>query len=280
MLTGTTIWFSRALEHSRGKAYSVVVGNARLCTCGEMLAVLSLEINVPTGLSCGAAGPTLPPTFSGGRCHRIPCAALACVDWMSCKTPTGTLLELYGSRQSHGVWIIRRTHTGPHGARQELHGTQAWLRRTGGYFGCMWAGTGRMVLPGSGGLPQFCGYRWLLAYAGLYGRLGLRMSCAGYTSGADGSNSCPAGSVRIETQAACRTAAAAAGKTAGAPFAVAFSTDPRGCYYFTSDNSAYFNTHPVGAGYSTARLLCAAVTGPTGALLSLFWGQCVELSLA
>ena len=59
----------------------------------------------------------------------------------------------------------------------------------------------------------------------------------------------------------CRTAAAAAGK----PFSsvVGISDDPRGCYYFTRSNNVYFNTNAVGAGRSTAQLLCAAATtGP------------------
>ncbi len=77
-------------------------------------------------------------------------------------------------------------------------------------------------------------------------------------SGDLGSNECPAGSVRIEAEAACRTAAAAAGKTAGSTFVGTYSTEPRGCYYWTSTNTAYFNTHAVGAGYS-AYLLCAAL---------------------
>ncbi len=93
-------------------------------------------------------------------------------------------------------------------------------------------------------------------------------SCAGaYVSGAAGSNECPAGSARIETEAACRSAAAAAGKTEGSssyPFVVTESFSPRGCFYRTSTNAAYFNTHAVGAGWSYARLLCAAAT--TGAL--------------
>jgi hypothetical protein len=87
-------------------------------------------------------------------------------------------------------------------------------------------------------------------------------SCAGaYVSGDLGSNECPAGSARIETEAACRTAAAAAGKT----FDVVLteSTYPRGCYYVTFSNYAFFNTHAVGAGRSGLQLLCAAVT--TGA---------------
>ncbi len=90
------------------------------------------------------------------------------------------------------------------------------------------------------------------------------LSCAGaYVSGAAGSNTCPAGSVRIEAEAACRTAAAAAGKTFAA--VVASSTAPRGCYYFTTNSNAWFNTHAVGTGNSNTQLLCAAVT--TGAPL-------------
>ncbi len=77
-------------------------------------------------------------------------------------------------------------------------------------------------------------------------------------SGDASSNACPAGSVRIAAEAACRTAAAAAGK----PFAavVASSTAPQGCYYFTTGIYAYFNTHAVGAGNSNTQLLCAAAT--------------------
>ncbi len=92
------------------------------------------------------------------------------------------------------------------------------------------------------------------------------LSCAGaYVSGAAGSDACPAGSVRIEAEAACRTAAAAAGKPAGSPFVETDPTSPRGCYYFTGDSYAYLNTHAVGAGDSYCRLLCAALT--TGAPL-------------
>jgi hypothetical protein len=71
--------------------------------------------------------------------------------------------------------------------------------------------------------------------------------------------------MRIEAEAACRTAAAAAGKTPSTSTSLPFvETDPaypRGCYY-DSTNTAFFNTHAVGAGYSNY-LLCAAVT--TGA---------------
>ncbi len=88
------------------------------------------------------------------------------------------------------------------------------------------------------------------------------LSCAGaYVSGADGSNACPAGSARIETEAACRTAAAAAGKTFFT--VVTESYTPRGCYYETTTNYAAFNAHAVGAGYPDRQLLCAVAT--TGA---------------
>ncbi len=82
-------------------------------------------------------------------------------------------------------------------------------------------------------------------------------------SGAAGSNECPAGSARIVTEAACRTAVTAAGKTfAGVETR---STYPRGCYY-TGGNTAYFNAHAVGAGNSYYQPLCAALT--TGAPLT------------
>jgi hypothetical protein len=87
--------------------------------------------------------------------------------------------------------------------------------------------------------------------------------CAGaYVSGAAGSNACPAGSVRIETEAACRTAAAAAAKTIPSNFVETDPGYPRGCYLTT--NNAYFNTDAVGAGNSYSRLLCAALV-TTGA---------------
>jgi hypothetical protein len=91
------------------------------------------------------------------------------------------------------------------------------------------------------------------------------LSCAGaYMSGAAGSDDCPAGSVRIETEAACRAAAAAAGKTdAGSAFAQPTPGLPRGCYYDTSNNIAHFNTFAAGTGSLGSQLLCAAMT--TGA---------------
>ncbi len=94
-------------------------------------------------------------------------------------------------------------------------------------------------------------------------------SCAGaYVAGAAGSNACPAGSVRIEDEAACSTAVILTGKTAGGsnPFVETESAFPRGCYY-TGGTKAYFNTHAVGTGNSGAQLLCAALA-TTGAPLT------------
>ncbi len=100
------------------------------------------------------------------------------------------------------------------------------------------------------------------------------LSCSGaYVSGAAGSNECPAGSVRIEAEAACRTAATAAGKTVGFSyegyyyFSGSLASDPRGCYYATIGDYAYFNTHAVGASNSYYQLLCAAVATTAGAPL-------------
>jgi hypothetical protein len=87
-------------------------------------------------------------------------------------------------------------------------------------------------------------------------------SCAGaYVSGAAGSNACPAGSVRIETEAACRAAVTAAGKTVSSSFVETYLNFPRGCYYYTSTNYAYFNTNAVGGGDSSSQLLCAVTAG-------------------
>jgi hypothetical protein len=89
-------------------------------------------------------------------------------------------------------------------------------------------------------------------------------SCAGaYVAGASGSNECPVGSVWIETEAACRTAVTATGKTASSYFARTNSTEPRGCYYYTGGNGsiAFFSNQSVGAGRSVAQPLCAVTIG-------------------
>ncbi len=100
----------------------------------------------------------------------------------------------------------------------------------------------------------------------LSGTHAVHRTAGAYVSGAAGSNTCPAGSVRIETVAACRTAAAAAGKTAASVSVVTDPDYPRGCYYPTGSNTAFFNAHAVGAGCSARQLLCAALT--TGAPLT------------
>jgi hypothetical protein len=92
------------------------------------------------------------------------------------------------------------------------------------------------------------------------------LSCTGAcVSGVAGSNECPAGSVRIATEAACRTVAAAAGLTPSSfGFVLTNPYAPRGCYYHSTSNRisvAYFNTHAVGAGDSIYRLLCAITNG-------------------
>jgi hypothetical protein len=65
--------------------------------------------------------------------------------------------------------------------------------------------------------------------------------------------------VRIAAEAACRTAAAAAGKTFSSVLTSSYY--PRGCCYY--DTYVSFNTDAVGAGSTSYQLLCAAVT--TGA---------------
>ncbi len=91
------------------------------------------------------------------------------------------------------------------------------------------------------------------------------LSCAdAYKSGAEGSNDCPAGSVRIETEAACRTAVTATCKTEASTFVVTNPNFPRGCYTGNDQNiriSGWFNDHAVGAGDSRFRPQCAVSTG-------------------
>jgi hypothetical protein len=80
-------------------------------------------------------------------------------------------------------------------------------------------------------------------------------------AGAAGSNECPAGSAQIVTEAACGTAVILTGKYANPSFVQTNEFAPRGCYYTTVLNTAYFNEHAAGAGYSGAQLLCAVITG-------------------
>jgi hypothetical protein len=117
-----------------------------------------------------------------------------------------------------------------------------------------------------------------------------RTSWAGaYIYGAAGNNYCPGGSVRIETEAACRTAAATAGMPVGSPFIKTDSIYPRGCYLYTwcSDRdedgcksysySVFFNPHPnpFGASDPSRKLLCAEPPGETGLVFTGAY-QCEE----
>jgi hypothetical protein len=81
-----------------------------------------------------------------------------------------------------------------------------------------------------------------------------------YVLGGWDTNECPAGSVRIETEAACRTAAAATGKTFTS--VVDWSTLMRGCFYWNGNNQAHYNTHAVGAVHHDAHLICGAPSTP------------------
>ncbi len=102
------------------------------------------------------------------------------------------------------------------------------------------------------------------------------LSYAGaYVSGDFGSNECPAGSVRIETEAACRIAVTAAGKTPDSSFVVTESSFPRGCLYEILSNFAYFNAHPFGGGSPPhiTRLLCAAAATGAPPLQTGAWSR-------
>jgi hypothetical protein len=148
------------------------------------------------------------------------------------------------------AWTSTCTGRGAHGYSRVLHGA-------GGRYAAAeyWVGTAGYQRVSLGSLA-------CAAAAARPRAARAVLLCAGaYVSGAAGSNECPAGSVRIETEEACRTAAVAAGKTFSTVGSYAYS--PRGCYYFTSSSNAFFNTHVVGAGSSSTQLLCAADT--TGA---------------
>ena len=75
--------------------------------------------------------------------------------------------------------------------------------------------------------------------------------------------------MRIETEAACKNAAAALGKdffgALSIPQAGAKKKAPRGCISFGHEEDEYivmFNTAAVGAGNSDTQLLCAATGAP------------------
>ena len=66
------------------------------------------------------------------------------------------------------------------------------------------------------------------------------------------SNTCPAGSSKITTNAACMAVAQANGATFDIE---AESTYPGGCYVFTSSGNVYLNTAP-GSGHAGSQLIC------------------------
>ncbi len=185
-------------------------------------------------------------------------------------------------------------HNAPEYSRRTRHGP---LRRRGVGFAELAGGSGpygrgySRVLAGTHGYPRYSAARvgarrrwstaWVLAgtpgtarvlacngcCGTAEGRVAVVPSCAGaYVSGDRGSNACPAGSARIETEAACRTAVAAAGKTPYPFFVMTSPYVPRGCYYNTNTDLAVFNPHAVGAGDFGYHLLCAALA-TTGAPL-------------
>jgi hypothetical protein len=86
-----------------------------------------------------------------------------------------------------------------------------------------------------------------------------------FTWGVNGSNDCPAPSVRIVDTATCQRAAAAAGKTYDGP--VIDPSYPGGCAWYTRGSDIYVRlNNAVGAGNPSAVLLCALATAaPTGA---------------
>jgi hypothetical protein len=81
-------------------------------------------------------------------------------------------------------------------------------------------------------------------------------SCAaGYAWGEDGSNQCPTSYYAIGDEAACESAASAAGK-------VYYGSDtrssyPSGCYLYQELQFVVFNDDAVGAGVPSTQLLCS-----------------------
>ena len=83
------------------------------------------------------------------------------------------------------------------------------------------------------------------------------MRAAAYARGGDGDNECPTRYYRIVNEAACESAAAAA----GALYIGNFSqyAYPSGCLSLQGQG-VYLNTDPTGFGYPGAQLLCSGAT--------------------
>ncbi len=79
---------------------------------------------------------------------------------------------------------------------------------------------------------------------------------AGYAWGEDGSNRCPASYYAIDTEAACESAATAAGKAYRG--SVTDPSYPSGCFFTRGDNNALtLNADAVGTGEPGTQLLCS-----------------------
>jgi hypothetical protein len=86
-------------------------------------------------------------------------------------------------------------------------------------------------------------------------------ACAGaYAFGASDTNSCPPASSKIDTEAACESAAAAVGLTYGGSETLPFS--PTGCFLNVAAHRIIFNRHPAGAPGAFTQPLCAGVRRP------------------
>jgi hypothetical protein len=82
------------------------------------------------------------------------------------------------------------------------------------------------------------------------------LSCfAAFKLGSPSSTTCPASYARLDTAAACKSAADAATGAFGGN--VALSYYPYGCYWHTVTGSVYYNTNAAGAANFYAQPLCA-----------------------
>ncbi len=84
---------------------------------------------------------------------------------------------------------------------------------------------------------------------------GCRPRAAGYAWGEDWSNRCPTSYYAIFNEAACETAAAAAGEAYVGSWTV--PSLPSGCFFFQRYGGFYLNAGAVGAGVRGAQLLCS-----------------------
>jgi hypothetical protein len=107
---------------------------------------------------------------------------------------------------------------------------------------------------------------WVRCTALIAARLAAAPCAAGYAWGEDGSNQCPARYYRIVNEAACESAATAAGNAYDGSETVPYL--PSGCFFYQGDNGRFsFNADAVGsAGYPGTQLLCsgAARSRPAG----------------